>query len=224
MVRNQTIDARLEQHRLINQLRERGIRDDRVLAAMEAVPREQFVPAEYRDAACDDHALPIAAGQTISQPYMVALMTEALALSGDESVLEIGTGSGYQAAILSRLCRRLVSVERIDELSHAARSLLDALGCMNVELVVGDGSLGWWPSAPYQGIIVTAGAPEIPQALYDQLAEGGRLVIPIGTGRPQVLQIVTKGPDGPLIVDSCECSFVPLIGAAGWPQASAKEF
>jgi protein-L-isoaspartate(D-aspartate) O-methyltransferase len=204
-------------------LRERGICDERVLAAMEAVPRERFVPSEYRDAAFDDHALPIASGQTISQPYMVALMTEGLALSGDESVLEIGTGSGYQAAILSRLCGRLVSIERIDELSLAARNVLDELGCANVELVVGDGSLGWWPGAPYQGIIVTAGAPEIPQPLYDQLAEGGRLVIPIGTGRPQVLKIVTKRPDGPLIVDSCECSFVPLIGAGGWHEYSSGE-
>jgi protein-L-isoaspartate(D-aspartate) O-methyltransferase len=208
---------------LINQLRERGIRDERALAAMEAVPRERFVPANHRKAAFDDHALPIAAGQTISQPYMVALMTEGLALSGNESVLEIGTGSGYQAAILSRLCRRLVSVERIDELSQAARNLLDALGCANVELCVGDGSLGWWPGAPYQGILVTAGAPEIPQPLYDQLAEGGRLVIPIGTDRPQVLKIVTKSSNGPLIVESCECSFVPLIGAAGWPEYSAGE-
>ncbi len=204
-------------------MRERGIGDERVLAAMEAVPRERFVPAEYRDAAFDDHALPIASGQTISQPYMVALMTEALALCGDESVLEIGTGSGYQAAILSRLCRRLVSIERIDELSQAARNILDELGCANVELILGDGSLGWWPGAPYQGIIVTAGAPEIPRPLYDQLAEGRRLVIPIGTGRPQVLNIVTKRPDGPLVVDSCECSFVPLIGAAGWPQSSAED-
>src|SRR4029077_17793792 len=151
--------------RLIDHLRERGMGDERGLAGMAAVPRHRFVPKEYQHAAFDDHALPIAAGQTISQPYMVALMTEALALSGDESVLEIGTGSGYQAAILSRLCGRLVSIERIDDLSQAARSLLDAVGCANVELCVGDGSLGWWPGAPYQAIIVTAGAPDIPQPL-----------------------------------------------------------
>jgi protein-L-isoaspartate(D-aspartate) O-methyltransferase len=205
-------------------LRERGIRDERVLAAMEAIPRERFVSAEHRAAAFDDHALPIAAGQTISQPYMVALMTELLGLSGDESVLEIGTGSGYQAAILSRLCRRLVSVERIDALSQAAGRVLEDLRCENIELCVGDGSLGWPPGAPYDGIIVTAGAPDVPRPLYDQLAEGGRLVIPIGMGRPQVLKIVTRDPEGPLAVDSCECSFVPLIGAAGWPQDVAEGF
>jgi protein-L-isoaspartate(D-aspartate) O-methyltransferase len=204
-------------------LRERGIKDERVLAAMEAVPRERFVPPAYRAAAFDDHALPIAAGQTISQPYMVALMTEALGLAGDESVLEIGTGSGYQAAILSKLCQWLVTVERLGELSQAAGRILDELGCANIELCVGDGSLGWSPGAPYDGIIVTAGAPEIPQPLYEQLATGGRLVIPIGTTRPQVLTIVTRTLAGPVIVDSCECSFVPLIGAAAWPEGAPGE-
>jgi protein-L-isoaspartate(D-aspartate) O-methyltransferase len=213
----------LEQHRLINQLRERGIRDERVLAAMEAVPRDRFVPAEYRHAAFDDHALPIAAGQTISQPYMVALMTEALVLTGTETVLEIGTGSGYQAAILSRLARQVVSIERIGELSEAARPTLASLGCANVELHVGDGSVGYPARAPYDGIIVTAGAPEIPPKLYEQLAEGGRLVIPIGADRPQVLKIVTKTPKGPLVVDGCACSFVPLIGSAGWPEEVGRK-
>jgi protein-L-isoaspartate(D-aspartate) O-methyltransferase len=208
----------LEQHRLIGHLRERGIRDERVLAAMEAVPRERFVLPEYRHAAFEDHALPIAAGQTISQPYMVALMTEALALRGTETVLEIGTGSGYQAAILSRLARQVISIERIGELSDAARATLAELGCANVELHVGDGSLGYPARAPYEGIIVTAGAPVIPQELYDQLAEGGRLVIPIGADRPQVLKIVTRTVDGPLIMNGCACSFVPLIGSAAWPE------
>jgi protein-L-isoaspartate(D-aspartate) O-methyltransferase len=205
-----------EQRQLIDHLRGRGIRDERVLAAMEAVPRERFVPREYRHAAFDDHAIPIAAGQTISQPYMVALMTEALELDGTESVLEIGTGSGYQAAILSRLCRRLVSVERIPELSEGARRTLDSLGCTNVELIIGDGSLGYREQAPYDRIIVTAGAPDIPPELYDQLVLGGRMVIPIGTDRPQVLKFVTRTPAGPLITDGCPCSFVPLIGQAGW--------
>jgi protein-L-isoaspartate(D-aspartate) O-methyltransferase len=206
------------QHRLINHLRERGIRDERVLAAMEAVPRDRFVPAEHQHAAFDDHALPIAAGQTISQPYMVALMTEALMLAGPETVLEVGTGSGYQAAILSRLARHIVSIERIAELSETARETLASLGCPNVELHVGDGSLGYPAGAPYEGIIVTAGAPEIPPILYEQLTEGGRLVIPIGTDRPQTLQIVSKTTRGPLVVEGCACSFVPLIGSAGWPE------
>lgn len=207
-----------QQHRLINQLRERGIKDERVLAAMEVVPRDRFVPDEYLYAAFDDHALPIAAGQTISQPYMVALMTEELALAGPETVLEIGTGSGYQAAILSRLCRHVVSIERIPELSETARQTLESLGCTNVELHVGDGSLGYPPRAPYNRILVTAGAPKIPRELYNQLVTGGRLVIPIGTDRPQVLKIVTRTPSGPLVVDGCPCSFVPLIGTAGWPS------
>jgi protein-L-isoaspartate(D-aspartate) O-methyltransferase len=207
-----------EQHQLIRQLRERGIIDERVLAAMEAVPRDRFVPNEHRSAAFEDHALPIAAGQTISQPYMVGLMTQELGLGGSETVLEIGTGSGYQAAILSRLCRHVVSVERIPELSNAARQLLESLGCNNVECHVGDGSLGHPEGAPYDRVLVTAAAPEIPPSLYEQLAIGGRLVIPIGAGRPQILQVVTKGPAGPVAVDACECSFVPLIGLAGWHE------
>jgi len=212
-----------EQLRLIDHLRERGIGDERVLAAMAAVPRERFVPNEHRHAAFEDHAVPIAAGQTISQPYMVALMTEALALTGPETVLEIGTGSGYQAAILSRLCRHVVSVERIAELSAAARERLESLDCTNVELHVGDGSLGYLPRAPYDRIIVTAGAPEIPHELYEQLAIGARMVIPIGTDRPQILKIVTRTPTGPVVEDSCPCSFVPLIGRAGWPNAGDEE-
>lgn len=180
---------------------------------MEAVPRERFVPDEYRHSAYEDHALPIAAGQTISQPYMVALMTQELALTGSETVLEIGTGSGYQAAILARLCRQVVTVERIAELSRAAQQILASLGCANIEFQIGDGSLGCPGHAPYDRIIVTAAAAEIPQELYGQLREGGRLVIPIGAGRPQVLQVVTKTPAGPLIVDVCQCSFVPLIGS-----------
>jgi len=217
------IEPQLEQHRLIAQLRERGITDERVLAAMEAVPRDRFVPEECRYAAFDDHALPIAAGQTISQPYMVALMTQELALAGTETVLEIGTGSGYQAAILARLCRCVVTVERIAELSSAARQTLASLGCTNIEFHVGDGSLGFPERGPYERIIVTASAPEIPQPLYSQLAEGGRLVIPIGGGQPQVLKVIAKTAEGPITVDSCQCSFVPLIGSAAWPAVEEGE-
>ncbi len=186
---------------------------------MQEVPRELFVAKEYGPAAFEDRALPIAAGQTISQPYMVALMTQELSLTGTESVLEIGTGSGYQAAILSRLCRHVVTLERIAELSQPARHVLESLGCANIEIHVADGSLGWPAKAPYDGILVTAGAPKIPVQLLEQLREGGRLVIPVGAERPQVLQVATKTPAGATVVDVCDCTFVPLIGTAAWPAA-----
>lgn len=211
------MSAASNRQRLVELLAERGIVDRRVLQAMADVPRERFVPDDYRDQACDDRALPIDAGQTISQPYMVALMTQELRLAGSERVLEIGTGSGYQAAVLAKLCRQVVTVERIAELSEAAQEVLGSLGFRNIEFHVGDGSCGWEAGAPYDGIIVTAGAPELPQALYEQLRPGGRLVIPIGTGSPQVLQTIIKHKEGPQVTDVCECSFVPLIGEAGWP-------
>jgi protein-L-isoaspartate(D-aspartate) O-methyltransferase len=200
-------------------LRKQGIKDERVLAAMQDVPRERFVPEESRRAAFDDRALPIASGQTISQPYMVALMTQELSLTGAETVLEIGTGSGYQAAVLSRLCRHIVTLERIAELSHAAKHVLESLGCTNVECQVGDGSLGYPRRAPYDRIVVTAGAPKIPPQLLEQLNEGGRLVIPVGVDSMQVLQVATKTPSGAKVVDVCDCTFVPLIGTAAWPEA-----
>jgi protein-L-isoaspartate(D-aspartate) O-methyltransferase len=205
-----------EQSRLRRDLARRGIRDPRVLEAFESVPREEFVPPEYRSQAYDDCALPLSQGQTISQPYIVALMTEALALDGDECVLEIGTGSGYQAAILSRLCRRVVTVERLPELSAAARRVLEALGCDNVECLVGDGTLGVPEDAPYEGIIVTAAAPRIPPPLYEQLAEGGRLAIPTGDESIQELIVVTKTATGPRSEVVCGCRFVKLIGEEGW--------
>jgi len=194
-----------------------------VLAAMEEVPREQFVLKEHRREAFEDRALPIECGQTISQPYMVALMTQELSLSGTETILEIGTGSGYQAAVLSRLCRHVITVERIVELSRSARQILESLGCTNVECHVGDGSLGCAERAPYDGIIVTAGAPKIPPPLLEQLSPGGRLVIPVGSGRPQVLQVVTKTPAGATVVDVCDCSFVPLIGSAAWTEEDESQ-
>ena len=194
-----------------------------MLAAMEEVPREQFVLKEHRREAFEDRALPIECGQTISQPYMVALMTQELSLSGTETILEIGTGSGYQAAVLSRLCRHVITVERIVELSRSARQILESLGCTNVECHVGDGSLGCAERAPYDGIIVTAGAPKIPPPLLEQLSPGGRLVIPVGSGRPQVLQVVTKTPAGATVVDVCDCSFVPLIGSAAWTEEDESQ-
>jgi protein-L-isoaspartate(D-aspartate) O-methyltransferase len=203
--------------RLLDDLTAKGITDRRVLDAMAEIPRERFVLEEYQRRAYDDRALPIDAGQTISQPYMVALMTQELRLSGDECILEIGTGSGYQAAILARLCRRVVTVERIAELSARARSVLDSLGIDTVECHVGDGSPGWPADAPYDGIIITAGAPDIPPVLYSQLRPEGRLVIPIGAGHPQMLKTILRRDGGPVVTDVCECSFVPLIGAEGWP-------
>ena len=202
---------------LIDLLRREGIRDEAVLQVMGEVPREWFVPADLVDQAYDNSALPIEAGQTISQPYMVALMTSELRLTGTGTVLEIGTGSGYQAAILSRLCQRVVSIERIPELSRRAAEVLRRLGCQNVELVVGDGTLGVPECGPYDGIIVTAGAPEFPQTLFEQLREGGRLVIPVGEGC-QVLQTIRKQHGQPQIDHVCECRFVPLIGAEGYPE------
>lgn len=211
------------QHRLVEQLAARGICDRRVLDALEKVPRDRFVPARLQSRAWDDHALPIEAGQTISQPYMVALMTQELRLSGVERVLEIGTGSGYQTAVLAELCREVVTIERLPELSRSAQILLAELGHVQIRFRVGDGSLGVPEGAPYDGIIVTAGAPELPGTLYDQLAIGGRLVIPLGTGRPQMLQTIVRGETGPVVRDVCECSFVPLIGAAGWGEDRASE-
>lgn len=193
-----------------------------MLAVMGDVPRWRFVPAENRGAACEDRALPIAAGQTISQPYMVALMTQELALTGKETVLEIGTGSGYQAAILSKLCRHVVTIERVPELSQAAAEILAELSCTNVECLIGDGSLGCAERAPFDRIVVTAGAPQVPPQLCEQLAMGGRLVIPIGTRHPQMLQVVNRTTKGTTTVDICPCSFVPLIGSAAWPESEAK--
>lgn len=202
---------------LVEHLRRRGIEDRRVLDALLAVPRDRFVPPEVQDEAWDDTALPIGLGQTISQPMVVAWMTELLMLRGDETVLEIGTGSGYQTALLARLAASVVTLERLPELASAAASRLHALGVQNVEFVVGDGSLGWPDRAPYDAIIVTAGAPRLPAPLYEQLRPGGRLVIPIGDREQQQMERITRGEHGPVVERHGGCRFVPLIGAAGWP-------
>lgn len=199
-------DVMLAQH-----LRARGIRDERVLAAMGRVPRERFVEQNEEADAYADAALSIACGQTISQPYIVALMSEALALTGNERVLEIGTGSAYQAAILAELVREVFSIERHAELSHVAGARLSALGYANVHLRIGDGSLGWPEAAPFERVIITAAAPHVPPALWEQLAEGGLLIGPFGSREEQTLTIIHKVRGEAVATRSIGCRFVPLI-------------
>lgn len=195
----------------------RGIDDPRVLAALGAVPREAFVPEDRRDEAYADRPLPIGDGQTISQPYIVAAMTQALGLRGDERVLEVGTGSGYQAAILRHLVDRVVSIERFADLAAGARARLGALGLDDVAIHVGDGTLGWPAEAPYDAIVVTAAGPRVPPALVDQLAPGGRLVAPVGPPRRQRLLRLVRTDDGIAEQDLGSVAFVPLVGEQGWP-------
>ena len=201
-----------------NQIEMRGVRDPRVLDAMRAVPRHHFVPAFQAASAYHDAPLPIGQGQTISQPYIVALMTEMLELEGDERVLEVGTGSGYQAAILARLAAEVISVERFAALAQEARERLADLGVDNVQVVVGDGSLGWPEAAPYDAIVVTAASPEVPPPLEEQLAEGGRLVVPIGQRWTQSLVRVRRKGGRLKRETTISVAFVPLIGAHGWQQ------
>ncbi|HTY24692.1 MAG TPA: protein-L-isoaspartate(D-aspartate) O-methyltransferase [Desulfomonilaceae bacterium] len=199
-----------------SQLEARGIRDHRVLTAMAEVPRHFFVDESLRDEAYDDNPLPIGEGQTISQPYMVAIMTELLQLLGSEIILEIGTGSGYQAAVLSKLCRWVYTVERIKSLSERAQEITKAGGYENITFIVGDGTEGWPEAAPYDGIIVTAGAPRIPDTFVSQLRLGGKLVIPVGDRFSQTLQRVIKTEQGTTIENHTGCRFVDLIGRWGW--------
>jgi protein-L-isoaspartate(D-aspartate) O-methyltransferase len=202
-----------------SQIRSRGIRDPRVLKAMETVPRHLFVNEALRDQAYNDNPLPIDGGQTISQPYIVALMTEAMELKGNEKVLEIGAGSGYQTAILAELAEHVFSIDRIASLASGARRLLESLNYFNVAIRVGDGTYGWREEAPFDAIIVTAGAPNIPKTLLEQLAVGGRLVIPIGGRHSQVLIKLTRLSEDLNDVkkeDLGGCRFVDLIGEYGW--------
>lgn len=199
------------------QLRDRGITDARVLAAMERVPRELFVPPGLRDRAYDDAALPIGEGQTISQPYMVARICEELALEGGERVLDVGTGSGYQAAVMAELAGEVHSVERIPALADRARAALAAAGYADrVHVHVGDGTLGLPEHAPYAAIAVAAAAPEVPETLYGQLEPHGRLVVPVGGRWEQLLEVVVRSPDGPLVAHTVPCRFVPLVGEEGF--------
>lgn len=194
-----------------SQLRARGIRDERVLSVMMRVPRHEFAPERYRDQAYEDHPLPIAEGQTISQPYIVAIMLEALDLSPQDKVLEIGTGSGYQTALLAELTEQVVSIERHSALADAAREVLIRLGYTNIKLVVGDGTRGFPGNAPYDAIIVSAAAAEVPRELVDQLAEGARMIIPVGDGDAQQLQLIEKRDGQPYTSLRELCRFVPLV-------------
>jgi len=196
----------------------RGVKDTRVLAAMRKIPRHEFLPEAIRGVAYADQALPIGEGQTMSQPYMVALMTELLELKGPERVLEIGTGSGYQAAVLAELCEKVYTVERVKMLAAQARVVLDRLGYKNVAIKVYDGTYGWKETAPFDAIVVTAGSPDVPSALVDQLKDGGRLVIPVGERHSQQLVRMMKTSRGIVTEKSVPCIFVPLIGAHGWKE------
>jgi protein-L-isoaspartate(D-aspartate) O-methyltransferase len=196
----------------------RGVKDDRVLAAMRKVPRHEFLHEAIRGMAYADIALPIGEGQTMSQPYMVALMTELLGLTGTERVLEIGTGSGYQAAVLAELCAKVYTVERIKTIAEKARAALDRLGYKSVAIKVYDGTYGWKEMAPFDAIMVTAGSPEIPAPLVEQLRIGGRMVIPVGERYGQELVKVVKTAEGVITERSIPCVFVPLIGNHGWKE------
>jgi protein-L-isoaspartate(D-aspartate) O-methyltransferase len=198
------------------QLRRRGIADESVLGAMAKVPRELFVPPDLRHLAYDDGALPIGFGQTISQPYIVGIICSLLALQGPEHVLDVGTGSGYQAAVLAELAAEVTTIERVPELVERAREALVEAGYENVDVRLGDGSVGLPERAPFEGIAVAAAAPTIPERLYEQLAEGGRLVLPKGSRWGQDLVQVVKTPEGPVEGKSVPCRFVPLLGEQGF--------
>ncbi len=212
----QNFDA-LRKKMVETQLIARGIKDQRVLQAMLKVPRHLFVEEALWDRSYGDYALPIGEGQTISQPYMVAVMTELLAPDKDDKVLEIGTGSGYQAAVLAELASKVCTVERIGALGMRARKVLDFLGYSNIAVRTFDGTYGWRDEAPFDGIIVTAASPEVPKPLLEQLKEGGRMVIPIGDKYLQTLMVADKKPGGAVdLKESVKCVFVPLIGAYGF--------
>jgi protein-L-isoaspartate(D-aspartate) O-methyltransferase len=200
------------------QLKARGIFDERVLAAINKVPREEFISPELREHAYDDRPLSIGCCQTISQPYIVASMLQAAELHPEDRVLELGTGSGYQTALLAEIVANVVSIERHPELAQVAQKRLSRLGYTNIEIVVGDGTLGYPPKAPYDVILVSAAAPQIPQALVAQLAIGGRMVLPVGSRDLQELVLVRKDEDGVRHVRLDGCAFVPLIGVEGFSE------
>ena len=194
------------------QLIPRGIKNERVLEAFKKIEREKFVPEELRISAYADYPLPIGEGQTISQPYIVALMTESLLLAGDEKVMEIGTGSGYQTAILSQLAKEVYSIERFDSLAKKTEATLKELGYLNIKIQVGDGTLGWPEEAPFDRIIITAASPRIPLPLVEQLKEGGKIILPLGDSFSQLLTLGDKKSGEIETTEICNCVFVPLVG------------
>jgi len=200
------------------QLRRRGISDFRVLEAMGRIVRHLFIPADHQSEAYEDRPIPIGEGQTISQPYMVALMTQTLSPQAKDRVLEVGTGSGYQTAILAELCRKVYTIERIPSLRQKAEKTLRGIGYSNVSFRTGDGSKGWPEEAPFEGIMVTAGAPQAPETLISQLSEGGRLVIPAGSRYSQTLYKITRRGDKLFEEEVTGCVFVPLVGDYGWEE------
>jgi len=200
------------------QVRARGVSDPLVLDAMLQTPRHLFVEEAFQSQAYSDFPLPIGEKQTISQPYIVGLMTQSLRLKGGERVLEIGTGSGYQSAILSRIASRVYTVERIPDLARRARRVLNSLGCHNVNIKVSDGTTGWVEEAPFDAIMVTAGAPSVPEEYFAQLAPGGRLIIPVGSREGQVLKRFTCSESGCIEEVLTDCRFVPLLGRHGWSE------
>lgn len=215
---------RTERERMVTQqIHARGIHEPRLLAVMREVPRHRFVPPRLAAEAYEDRPVAIGKGQTISQPYMVALMTQVLQATPDHRILEVGTGSGYQTAVLAGLARHVDSIERIPELARNARQVLADLGITNVAVHVGDGTCGFPEAAPFDGILVTAGSPGIPDPLVAQLREGGRLVIPVGDACYQTLTVLVRDADGVRERSVTGCVFVPLIGAHGWPHPTAAQ-
>ncbi|MFH0957848.1 MAG: protein-L-isoaspartate(D-aspartate) O-methyltransferase [Pseudomonadota bacterium] len=214
---NSTEDFDLARERMVRQqIETRGVSDLSVLSVMREIPRHLFVPEPYKARAYDDCPLPIGHGQTISQPYMVAVMTELLKLKGNEKVLELGTGSGYQAAILAKLARWVYTLDRISELSEKARRNTEACGINNLTFVVADGTKGWPEEAPYDAVMITAGAPTVPKPVFEQLSEGGRMVIPVGDRFSQILKVVEKKQGVKREESYFECRFVDLVGEHGW--------
>jgi protein-L-isoaspartate(D-aspartate) O-methyltransferase len=212
-------EDRIRRERMVTRLRDDGkIRDERVLEAMRVVPRHRFVPDALQGKAYGDHALPIGLGQTISQPWIVARLAELVCLQPEDAALEIGSGSGYQAAVLSRLCARVFTVERIPELSEGARRAVRGIGIENIHFKVFDGTYGWSEFAPYAAVVVTAACPEVPAPLLEQLAPGGRLVVPVGEVRRQTLRVISRARSGALTTqDAGPAVFVPLVGRFGFP-------
>jgi protein-L-isoaspartate(D-aspartate) O-methyltransferase len=208
--------ARARERMVDEQLTRRGIADARVLEAMRRIPRHRFVEEGLAHSAYEDHPLPIGEGQTISQPYIVALMTSLLELTGQEKVLEVGTGSGYQTAVLGALARRVCSIERLPRLAERARNLLESLGVSNVWIRVGNGALGWPDEAPFDRILVAAGGPTVPPPLVEQLAEGGRMILPVGSAEDQVLTVVERTGGEVRSRQVGECKFVKLVGKYAW--------